>query len=94
MADLLPPPKDADTVCSGRCCLSSSPHNMPKHTVCCMCSCLCRCCFCCCCPAQVKRWFHYDDSHVRPLNSIEAVRGACQRDGYLFFYVNDAIAED
>lgn len=45
-------------------------------------------------PPQVKRWFHYDDSYVRPLASIEAVRGACQRDGYLFFYVNDAISEN
>ena len=43
---------------------------------------------------QIKRWFHYDDSYVRPQASIEAVRGACQRDGYLFFYVNDAISEN
>lgn len=42
----------------------------------------------------MKRWFHYDDSHVHALSGFEAVARNCQRDGYLFFYVNDAISVD
>jgi hypothetical protein len=42
---------------------------------------------------QINRWFHYDDSRVHALSSIETVARLCQRDGYLFFYVNDAIGD-
>jgi len=42
---------------------------------------------------QTKRWYHYDDSRVELLAGIETVGRICQRDGYLFFYVNDAISD-
>lgn len=43
--------------------------------------------------SETKRWYHYDDSRVELLAGIETVGRICQRDGYLFFYVNDAISD-
>jgi hypothetical protein len=41
---------------------------------------------------QARRWFHHDDSYVQPLAGLSEVVGRCERDGYLFFYTNDAIS--
>jgi hypothetical protein len=69
---------------------SGTPVSNPSESVSDLCL---AACIAACCSSQVKRWFHYDDSHVRQLAGIQAVARACERDGYLFFYVNDAIAE-